>query len=151
MSPNQVTMNGSFNLQGFIVMEGSASTTDSITLKGNLTMSPLPNDSQFDPLRATSGVAILAPNAAVSMTGSSAGGNIRGNVIAKSFNYSGASNLSIDQGTLMALSPNANAVTINTSKSITFTATGSSNVPKVGLTYSTYYSPNPTSYQEVTP
>ena len=59
--------------------------------------------------------------------------------------------LAIDQGTLMALSPNANAININTSKSVTFTATGASNLPKLGVSYSTYYSPNPASYQEVTP
>jgi len=149
-SPNQVTMNGNFNLQGFIVMESGASTTDSISMKGNLTMSPLPNSAQFNALRATSGVAILAPNAALSMTGS-AGGNVKGNIIVKSFSYSGASSLAIDQGTLMALSPNADAIDVNTAKTITFTATGASNLPKIGLTYSTYYSPNPTSYQEVTP
>ena len=149
-SPNQVTMNGNFTLQGFIVMEAGTSTTDSLSFKGNLTMSPLPSGTQFDPLRATSGVAILAPNTAVSMTGSS-GGNVKGNIIVKSFSYSGASSLAIDQGTLMAPSPNSGAVNVNTAKTITFTGTGISNLPKVGITYSTYYSPDPASYQEVMP
>ena len=149
-SPNQVTMNGNFNLQGFIVMESGVSTTDSITMKGNLTMAPLPNDTQFDALCATSGVAILAPNAAVSMTGS-AGGNVKGNVIVKSFSYAGASTLAIDQGTLMALDEAANSVSVNTAKTITFTATGANNLPKIGVSYSSYYSPNAASYQEVVP
>jgi hypothetical protein len=150
MSPNQVTFNGNFNLQGFIVMEPGSSTTDSLTFKGNLTMAPLPNNAAFDALRATSGVAVLAPNAALSMTGSS-GGNVKGNVIVNTFNFQGASDLAIDQGTLMSLSPNANSTVLSGSKSIKFSSTGATNLPKVGVSYSTYYSPNASSYQEVTP
>ncbi len=149
-SPNQVTFNGDFKLQGFIVMESSGSTNDTLEFSGNLTMSPLPASSQFDPLRATSGVAILAPNAAVSMTGSS-GGNVKGNIIVKRYSFSGSSNLEIDQGTLMTLDPNDNSCVINTSKSVKFSAPGATNQPKLGLSYSTYYSPNPGTYQEVTP
>ena len=150
MSPNQVTFNGNFNLQGFIVMEPGSSTTDSLTFKGNLTMAPLPNNSAFDALRATSGVAVLAPNAAIAMTGSS-GGNVKGNVIVNSFNFQGASDLAIDQGTLMTLSPNANSTVFSGAKSVKFSSTGATNLPKVGVSYSSYYSPNASSYQEVTP
>lgn len=149
-SPNQVTFNGDFKLQGFIVMESSASTTDGLVFKGNLTMSPLPNNPLFDPLRATSGIAILAPSANVAFTGSS-GGTLKGNVIVNSFNFAGASDLSIDQGTIMTLSPNANSAVFNGAKNIRFSATGASNLPKIGVSYSSYYSPNPASYQEVTP
>ena len=67
------------------------------------------------------------------------------------FEFAGASNLAVDQGTLMTLSPNANSAVFNGSKSVTFSATGASNVPKIGVSYSTFFSPNPSSYQEVTP
>jgi hypothetical protein len=149
-SPNQVTFQGNFKLQGFIVMESGASTTDSLSFSGNLTMSPVPNGSQFDALRATSGVAIMAPNAAVSMTGSS-GGYVRGNIFAKSYNFAGATDLTIDQGTIITYSTASNSVVINGSKSVQFSATGANNQPTLGTTYSSYYSPNPGSYQEVMP
>lgn len=148
-SPNQVTFNGNFNLNGFIVMATSASTTDSLSMKGNLTMGAVPNDAQFNALRATSGVSVLAPNASLSMTGSS-GGNFRGNIIVKTFNFNGAADLEIE-GTLMTLNPDANSAVFNGSKSVKFSATGSNNMPKVGLTYDSYYRPSPESYTEVTP
>lgn len=149
-SPNQVIFNGNFKLQGFIVMESSSSTTDLLTFKGNLTMSPLPSGSQFDALRATNGVAILAPNSAVHMTGSS-GGNAVGNIIIKTFEFQGAADLTIDQGTLMTLHEGNNSAVFNGSKSVKFAATGANNQPTIGLSYSTYYSPKPSTYQEVAP
>jgi hypothetical protein len=149
-SPNQITFNGNFNLQGFIVMAPSASNTDTISFSGSLAMTPVPNQPQFDALRAVTGVAILAPNAAVTMSGSS-GGNIRGNVIVKSFNFAGAADLQVDQGTLMTLASSNNTFVMNGSKSVKFSSTGSSNVPTAGIIYSTYYKPNPISYQEVMP
>jgi len=149
-SPNQVTFNGNFNLNGFIVMATSAAITDSLSFKGNLTMAPVPNQPQYDKLRATSGVAVLAPNAAMNMTGSS-GGSVKGNIIVKSFSYAGASNLVIDQGTLMTLNPATNSAVFNGAKSVTFAATGENNQPKLGVSYSTYFAPKPGTYQEVAP
>jgi hypothetical protein len=150
-SPNQVTFNGDFKLQGFIVMATGASTLDSLSFKGNLTMTPVPNSPQFDALRATSGVAIMAPNAAVSFSGSSSGSNLKGSIMVKTFSWAGAADFQVDQGTIMTMSPNANSAVFNGSKTIRFSATGASNVPTLGVSYSTYYSPNPSSYQEVMP
>lgn len=149
-SPNQVTFNGNFNLQGFIVMEGGSSTTDSLNLSGNLTMSPVPNQPQFDALRAVSGVAILAPNAALNMTGS-AGGTVKGNIIVNKLSTAGASSMTMTQGSIITLYSGANSAVFGSSKSFQFTATGAGNQPTMGLSYNTYYSPNQSSYQEVTP
>jgi hypothetical protein len=151
-SPNQVLFNGDFNLKGFIVMastkaDGTTSNTDSLTFSGNLFMSPLPNQPQFDNLRSVSGIAIMAPNAAINMTGSS-GGNAKGSIIGKSYNWAGASDLQIDQGTIMTTIGNA---TFQSSKAIRWTATGSANPPSSGVTYSQYFLPKPASYQEVAP
>lgn len=148
-SPNQVTFMGDFKLQGFIVMEDGVSTTDSLSFGGNLTMSPVPNQPQFNAVRAVSGVAVLAPNAAVSMSGSS-GGNIKGNFIVKSLDFRGK-DLVVDLGTIMTMSPEANSAVFDTAKSVRFTATGSTNVPSQGLTYSQYYMAKPSTYQEPTP
>lgn len=149
-SPNQVTFNGNFNLQGFIVMEPGASLTDSIEFKGNLTMSPLPSSTQFDALRATSGVAVLAPKANISFTGSS-GGSVKGNIIVDKLSFAGASDLQVDQGTIMTLNAGTNSFVKDGSKSIRFTATGGSNQPKIGVSYSTFFAPKPATYQEVMP
>lgn len=154
-SPNNVKFNGNFKLQGFIVMEQSASTTDSLDFKGNVTQTPVPGGTQFDPLRATSGVAILAPNAAVSMTGST-DSNLRGSVVVNTFNFQGSAKITIDQGTLMAYGGGSNSVLFSSSGSaktagVFFTATGENNQPTTGVSYSAYYTPKPQSYQEVTP
>lgn len=150
-SPNIVEINGNFSLQGFIVMEPGASTTDTIECTGNFTMSPLPSASQFDALRATSGVAILAPNAALKMTGSSSGVSLKGSVMTKTFSLKGAAAMQIDQGTIMTFDEGANSVSIDGSKSIKFTATGGVNQPTIGVSYSTFFAPKPATYQEVAP
>jgi hypothetical protein len=148
-TPNKVTFNGSFNLKGFIVMATGSSTTDELKFSGNLTMSALPNQPQFDSLRSVSGVAIMAPNAAVNMGGSSS--SLKGNIMSNTFNFTGAGDVQIDQGSLITYSPNANAAVFNSSKSIRFSSTGANNQPNTGVTYSTYYTPNAGSYQEVMP
>jgi hypothetical protein len=154
-SPNQVTFMGNFNLKGFIVMaakksDGTVSNTDSLSFSGNLTMSPLPNLPQFDSLRSVSGIAIMAPNAAISMTGSS-GGNTKGSIIGKTYEWSGASDFQVDQGTIMTMKASSNSAYFHSSKAIKFTATGSSNPPSSGVSYSQYFLPKPASFQEVSP
>lgn len=150
-SPNVIEITGNFSLQGFIVMEPGASTTDAIESSGNFTMSPLPSAPEFDPLRATSGIAILAPSAAARFTGSSAGVSLKGSLMVKKFSLKGASSMQIDQGTIMTFDPGSESVLVDGSKSIKFTATGGSNQPKVGVSYSTHYIPKPATYQEVAP
>jgi len=152
-TPNQVTFNGNFKLQGFIVMEAppvGTTSTDSLTFSGNLTMSPVPSGSQFDALRATSGVAIMAEGADIKMTGSS-GGNIKGNIFAKSFSFKGAAQLSIDLGSIITYSDNPGAFTMNSAKSIQFSATGAMNQPSTGASFAKFYQPKASSYQEVMP
>jgi hypothetical protein len=153
-SPNQIEFQGNVNLQGFIVFENEGDDSqNSLLFSGNVTQSPVPNSPQSDPLRATSGVAILAPTAAVKMTGSASSGDsyLRGSLITSTFNYAGAANFQVDRGTIMAMKEEPNAVYIESSKSLKFTATGKGNAPTIGVTYSTFFAPDPTSYQEVSP
>jgi hypothetical protein len=152
-TPNNVVFNGDFKLQGFIVMEAAAdpaTSKDSLTFSGNLTMSPVPSGSQFDALRATSGIAIMAPTADINMTGSS-GGNIKGNIFADTFTFKGAAQLSIDLGSIITYNTGPGAFTMNSAKSIQFSATGAMNQPSKGAYYDTYYQPKAGSYQEVMP
>ena len=150
-SPNQVTFNGNFNLDGFIVFENNASTTtDSISFSGNVTTAALPSGSQFDAMRSISGIGIMAPTASMSMSGS-ASSYVKGNVIAKSFTVSGAGTLEIDGGTLMTLSTGAKSTWFNGSKNIMFSATGQNNQPSAGVSYNQYFAPIQTTYQEIMP
>ena len=148
-SPNQVTFNGNFKMQGFIVMETGASATDLLDFKGNLTQSPVPNGAEFDTLRATSGISIMAPNASVSMSGST-DSILRGSVLVKDFNFKGSADIQIDQGTLMIFKEAANAAVFN-GKTVKFTATGAGNAPTPTVSYSSYYAPDPATYQELMP
>lgn len=149
-SPNQVTFQGNFKLQGFIVMEtGAASDVNTLSFSGNLTQSPVPAGGAFDSVRAVSGVAILAPSAAISMTGST-DSYMRGSVITNTFTFAGSADIQIDQGTLMTLSPNGDSAIFN-GKTVKFTANGSSNMPSAGLTYAGYFAPKAGSYVEVMP
>lgn len=150
-SPNKVEFKGDFKLNGFIVFEGEGDAGDnSLEFSGNLTQGPLPNSAEFDAMRSTSGVAILAPTAKILMTGA-AKGNMRGSIISSKFETNGNPfDIVIDQGTLMTLDEGEDAMVIG-SKTLRFTATGANNLPSTGMTYSTYYRPNPISYQEVAP
>jgi hypothetical protein len=150
-TPNQVKFAGNFNLQGFIVFASSGTaTTDSLTFLGNVSTSAVPAGSQFDTVRAVSGIAILAPTAAVSMSGS-ATSSISGNIIANTFSMAGASSLTVNTGTLMTLSNGANSMVISTSKTLKFSATGQNDQPNSGVAYNQYFAPSPATYQEILP
>jgi hypothetical protein len=149
-SPNTVTFRGNFNLQGFIVVENAGSeSVNTLDFRGNVSQFPLPSGTQFDPLRSTTGVAILAPTTLVTMSGS-ADSYLKGNLIVGKFNYAGSADVQIDQGTLMTLSDGALSANF-AGKTVKFTATGANNTPNQGLSYSTYYAPKPSSYQEIMP
>jgi hypothetical protein len=149
-SPNTVEFRGNFNLQGFIVFENAGTSADNVLdFRGNVAQLPLPAGAQFDALRTTSGVAILAPTAAVTMSGST-DSTLRGNVILGSFSFAGSADIVIDQGTLMTYNETNNSVVFN-GKTVKFTATGANNMPTSGVSYSAFYQPNAASYQEVSP
>lgn len=154
-SPNNVRFNGNFKLQGLIVMETSSSTTDSLDFRGNVTHTPVPAGTQFDALRATSGVAILAPNANIAMSGST-DSNLRGSVVANKFEFQGSAKITIDQGSLITLSETSNTAVLSSAGSakaagVFFSGTGAENPPTTGVTFSTFYAPKPSTYQEVVP
>jgi Tfp pilus assembly protein PilX len=147
-SPNVVTFNGNFNLQGFIVMEKSASTTDALVFKGSFSQSGVPTgpDPAFDEVSKLTGVSILAPGAAVTMSGNT-NSTLTGNVIVDTFHNNGSADIEIDRGSLMALSPNSKSIWFE-GKTVKFTATGANNAPNRGITYSAYYVADPTTWTE---
>ena len=129
-------------------MEKGVSTTDFLNFKGNFSQTPVPPDKAFDEVRATTGVSILAPGAAVTMTGS-VDSILKGNVIVDSFHNNGSADIQLDRGSLITLNPNDKSAWFE-GKTVKFTATGGNNVPGQGLSYSAYYLADPTSWQEPT-
>lgn len=148
-APNIVEFRGSFNLHGFIVAEEGGPSSTTLDFRGNVTQLPLPSGDEFDALRVTTGISILAPDADVIMSGSSES-HLIGNVMIGKFSFNGAGTINIERGTLMTFRPGNNAA-IFSGKDVKFSATGAGNLPSPGLYYSTHYLPKPNSYQEVLP
>jgi hypothetical protein len=77
--------------------------------------------------------------------------SVKGNIIIGSYSLAGAANVYIDNGTLMTMNTGANSAVFNGSKSVMFTATGAKNQPSTGMSYNSYYAPQPSTYQEILP
>jgi hypothetical protein len=151
-SPNEVKIQGSMNLNGFIVFEGEGdSSVNRLTISGNLTSGPLPSSSEFDAIRSASGVAILAPTTALTITGS-ARSMLKGNVITSTFTSDGTavSEVIIDHGTLLTLEESSSSAVFD-GKAIKFNGTGANNLPSVGMGFAAKYDPEPESYEELLP
>jgi hypothetical protein len=147
-SPNKIEFKGNTTLAGFIVFENAGDASqNSITLSGNFSVANLPASSAYDPLRAITGVGIIAPTTSLMMTGS-ADSTFRGNVIVNTFENGGSADIVFDQGTLVALSPAANAITFN-GKSVKWKTTGKNNQPSTGVSYSNNFTPSGGSYLEL--
>ena len=149
-SPNNVQFRGNANLQGFIVFENANDVSQNvISMSGNFSEGALPSGSQFDALRTTTGIAILAPTAALSISGST-DSQVRGNIILGTFDFTGAGNVQIDQGTLMTLNTSQpDSAYFHSSKSVKWTSTGVNNKPSQGVTYDQKYIPVGGSYREL--
>jgi len=150
-SPNCVKFMGDFTCQGFIVMEKSPTSpsTDYLDFRGNFAQDTVPNKPEFDNLRVTTGISLLAPTASVAMSGS-VDSIFKGNVICDKFSFAGSANIQFDNGSLITLNPNPGSATFN-GKTVLFSSTGASNMPQLGFNYSQFFSPKPSTYAEVTP
>ena len=149
-SPNVVEFRGNTVLQGFIVFENAGSTTTNvIDQRGNFSHLPLPSGPEFDALRATSGVAMLAPTTSLTISGS-VDSSLKGNLILGTFNNAGSADVTIERGTLMTLDDTVDSAVFN-GKTVKFASTGAPTLPNGVLTYSSYFQPDPKSYQEVAP
>ena len=146
-SPNKIEFTGNTTLAGFIVFENAGnSSVNSIEMSGNFSVANLPSGAAYDSLRAISGVAIIAPTAALSMGGST-DSNFRGNVIVDTFVNSGSADIQFDSGTLVALNP-GNAITFN-GKTVKWKTTGKNNQPSAGVVYSSHFNPSNGTYLEL--
>jgi hypothetical protein len=148
-SPNNVTFRGNTNLQGFIVFENAGTVAQNvIDMRGNFSQGTLPSGAEFDPMRTTTGIAVMAPTTALTMSGS-VDNQVRGNIILGTFNNAGSADLQIDQGTLMTLDTTTAAGTTFNAKTVKWTATGKTNQPSQGVMYDSKYIPVGGSYREL--
>ena len=147
-TPNVLQFLGDTTLQGFIVWDNDGdSTINKINVLGNFTHSKLPDTGEWGELATITGVAIMAPNTSLTMSGSTES-QIQGNVIVGRFENAGANTITFDQGSLVTMDPGMSLI-IDTAKSIRWTSTGFFNQPSLGARYSSYYDPVPGTYQEL--
>jgi len=146
-SPNVVEFRGGARMEGFIVFEQKGdSTVNRITARGSVTYGDLPSGSQFDALRAISGISFLAPTASLSIGGNVAA-NVRGNMILGSFDNNGSADVQIDKGSLITMDQTATSVVFG-GKSVKFTGTGMGNQPSMGVRYGSRLLPQGGTYAE---
>ncbi len=147
-SPNYVQFAGNTNMQGFIVFEkANSSAVNVLNCTGNFTYGNLPDDAEFDPLRAITGISILAPTASLMMTGS-ADSQIRGNMILGNFRNGGSADVSIEKGSIITMDTSVDSAIFN-GKTVKFASTGADNQPSAGLTYTQKFVPSKGSYLEL--
>jgi len=147
-SPNTIQFRGNVQLNGFIVVENkNDSSQNMIDMRGNFTWGTLPPGAEYDSMRSTTGIAIMAPTTAMTMSGS-AESTLKGNIILGKFaTASNAGDVTIDQGTLLTLDAGTSA--IFNGKNLKFKATGKLNQPAAGIIYGATYEPVAGKFQEL--
>ena len=147
-SPNIVQFRGNTVMQGFIVFEKkNTSTQNIIDSSGNFTYGNLPDDAEFDPLRAIKGISILAPTTSVQMSGS-VDSQIRGNMILGNFRSGGSADISIEKGTIITMDTVVDSAVFN-GKNVRFASTGAANEPPPGVYFTSKFLPADGSYMEL--
>jgi hypothetical protein len=158
-TPNVIDIQGSVDLQGFIVFEKSTSptVTDRLLFTGNVTPAPVPSTAEFAPLRVASGVSILAPTADVKFDGNGGtqnkhdtGTSFKGNMIVHTFEMAGSVDLIIDNGSIITLKEGPGSATFR-GKNVKFLSTGGNNLPAQGVIFGRAFRPEPTTYEELKP
>jgi Tfp pilus assembly protein PilX len=147
-SPNVINFQGNTTLQGFIVVEqANSSSVNKINVTGNFGYGNLPIGAEFDPMRAITGIAVLAPTTSLSMTGA-VDSQIRGNMILGNFRNEGSSDVQLEKGSILTFDTAVDSATFN-GKSVKFASTGLSNPPSHGVTFSSRFLPAKGSYLEL--
>lgn len=122
------------------------STVNKIDGRGNFTYGNLPLGSQFDPLRDISGIAMLAPTASLTISGS-VDSRVRGNLILGSFNNAGSADLRLDKGSIVTMDNTATSAVFN-GKAVKFSETGLGNPPSAGVLFGSRFLPEDGTYAE---
>lgn len=148
-SPNSVEFRGGATINGIIVFENKGnSAVNRIDCRGNVTIGGVPGDAPFADLKQRArGYSILAPSAAVAMSGSGVS-RLEGSLLAGSFNFVGGSDLVIHNGSLITFNAGPSSIVFE-GKTVTFTGSPRSNLPTTGMTFNQFFVPEAASYAEV--
>jgi hypothetical protein len=146
-SPNTVSFSGNAEINGIIVFENkNGPGVNTLDFRGNVSPESIPPGKEFDDVRAVApGIAILAPRAAVTMSGS-VDATLTGSLIAHQVTLGGSADVAFKNGSLIALGPQPVVVG---GKVLSFTGTGMVLPPKAGISYSGYLKLSPWTYREV--
>jgi hypothetical protein len=146
-SPNTVSFSGNAQINGIIVFENKNGPAENkLDFRGNVSPESIPNTPEFADVRAVApGISILAPRAAVSMSGS-VDGTLTGSLIAHQVTLGGSADLAFKNGSLIALGPQPVVVG---GKVLSFTGTGMVLPPKAGVSFSGYLKLSPWTYREL--
>jgi hypothetical protein len=146
-SPNTVTFSGHAEMNGIIVFENKNGPGENkLDFRGNVSPASIPPSKEFDDVRAVApGIAILAPRAAVTMSGS-VDATLTGSLIAHQVTLGGSADVAFKNGSLISLGPQPVVVG---GKVLSFTGTGMVLPPKAGISYSGYLKLSPWTYREV--
>jgi hypothetical protein len=149
-SPNTVEFRGNTQLQGFIVFENKGSTAvNVIDQRGNFSHMPLPSGPEYDGLRSTSGLAVLAPTTRMLNSGS-VDSDLKGNVVLGTFANAGSADWTIQNGSMLLMDDSVDSAIFN-GKTVKFASTGAPTLPTGVMSFSSYFTPDPKTYQEVLP
>jgi hypothetical protein len=146
-SPNSVTFRGNATINGTIVFENTNGVAQNLLdFRGNVSPSRIPAGSEFDGLRDLArGLAIAAPTASVTMSGS-VDGEIAGSVIAARVDLAGSADLTIRQGSIVAIAADPMMVE---GKVVNIVGNASANPPYAGVRLRSWFKPVPSTYREV--
>ena len=146
-SPNVVHFGGNATIEGLIVFENKGTSADNaLRFGGNATISPVPADPMFNAVRSITGVAIMAPTASMTTTGST-DSYFKGNVILGNFTEMGSATIKMDAGSIVTMDTGDSA-TFN-GKDVRFMSTGMLNPPSMGVKYRAKFIPDNGTYGEI--
>jgi hypothetical protein len=146
-SPNTVEFRGHATVNGVIVFEGKGTEADNVLdFRGNVSPSSIPDTAEFTDIRkAAKGLAILAPTAAVTMSGST-DATLSGSLIAYSVTLGGSADLFFHQGSIISLGPDPTKLE---GKLVKIAGTAADNPPTTGVAFSGNFRMTPTTYREL--
>ena len=149
-SPNTVEFKGDVIVRGMIIFQNTGTdAVNTMEFKGSAFVEPVPDGAAYDSLRAITGIGILAPTTAVTFKGES-GTSVEGSIIVSKFVDMGSADIAINNGSLIATSPTANAIVLG-GQSLTFSGNASYNPPSMGVVSDQKFEPQPRTYLEVSP
>jgi hypothetical protein len=146
-SPNTVTFRGNATINGVIVFENANGTAQNVLdFRGNASPAKIPAGPEFDGLRDLArGLAIAAPTASLTMSGS-VDGEVAGTIIAAKIDLAGSADLTVRQGSVVALTTDPLLVE---GKAVNFIGNASDNPPYAGVRLRSWFKPVPSTYREV--